>query len=716
MDDLAGPATLAPDDAALSGDLAALISIKSGDAFLVADPWGDVAGGSDGLFLNDTRLLSWFQLRVGEKRPSRLSSALSRDGSVFTFHGANLSLPPVGGKATPSGVIHLERKRCLHQSRMFERLRLTNYGREEIMVPIAVEYGVDFRDMFEVRGLPRAARGRRASPRLDGRSVVFGYSGLDDLDRTSVIAFSEPPWRMTQRRADFMFTLAPGKSVDLYGEVGSEAAEPPAKDRFNRAMAGARRAVREVKDRGARLTVADGAFGAWLDQSRADVAVLTTKLPTGPYPYAGIPWFSTPFGRDGIITAWQLLWLEPSLAEGVLRYLASRQATAISAFGDAQPGKIMHETRQGEMARLGEVPFALYYGGVDTTPLFLALAGAYLERTGDEAFVRALWPSLRSAAEWLATWGDANGDGLIDYARGAQSGLSNQGWKDSIDSVFHDDGRFALGPIAMVEVQGYAYAAWRAMAAMADRLGLAGADDWASRAEDVRVQVERRFWMEDRDFYGLAVDGAGDLCRPLTSNPGHLLFVGLPSADRAAKVTRRLLSARFDSGWGIRTLAAGMPRFNPMSYHNGSIWPHDTAFCVAGMARYGERAGVAKVLADLFEAAKHFEMRMPELLCGFAREPTEPPIAYPVACRPQAWAAGSTFLMLQACLGLSVHADQRQVRLVRPCLPAGIDHLDIDGLALGDARVDIRFRRMGDQVAVTSGPGSDRSVSVVLEG
>jgi glycogen debranching enzyme len=265
-------------------------------------------------------------------------------------------------------------------------------------------------------------------------------------------------------------------------------------------------------------------------------------------------------------------------------------------------------------------------------------------------------------------------------------------------------------------VQGYAYAAWRAMAIIAKRLGEPGADAWAARAETMRARVEDSFWMEDIGHYGLARDGAGELCRPESSNPGHLLFVGLPRRDRALRVTRRLLSSRFDSGWGIRTLAKDAARFNPMSYHNGSIWPHDTALALYGMARYGERQGVAKVLCDLFEAAGSFGMRMPELLCGFSREPDEPPIAYPVACRPQAWAAGSTFMMLQACLGLSISGTRREVRIVRPTLPAGMARLSIDGLAVGESKVDLRFQLIGQSVAVTPGPGSDRTVSVVLEG
>ncbi|HEV2364255.1 MAG TPA: glycogen debranching N-terminal domain-containing protein [Caulobacteraceae bacterium] len=716
MDDLAGPARLDSDEAAQTGDLDQAVSIKSLDSFLVCDPWGDIGGGAYGLFIDDTRVLSRLRLLLGGLRLSRLSSALSPDGAVFTVHGANHALPPVGGTAAPRGILHVERKRCLYQMRLYERVRLTNYALEEVMAPLSFDYAADFRDMFEVRGIRRAARGADHEAQANGRHVVFGYRGLDGVERRSVLAFSEPPWRMGPHKAEFMFTLAPGQTLRLYLEAGAEEGEPPSRERFNRALAGARGSVRESREKGARVRASDGAFQAWLDQSRADLAVLTTRLPTGPYPYAGIPWFSTPFGRDGIIAAWQMLWLEPSLAAGVLRYLAGRQARAASAFEDAAPGKIMHETRRGEMAALKEVPFGLYYGGVDTTPLFVALAGAYFERTGDKRLIDELWPSLLAAIGWMAEAGDSNGDGMIDYVRGTQSGLANQGWKDSIDSVFHDDGRFASGPIALVEVQGYAYAAWRAMAAMGRARACPDAVAWEARAEATRALVEDRFWMEDRGFYGLAIDGDGELCRALTSNPGHLLFLGLPSAPRAARATRRLLSNRFDSGWGLRTLAAGSIRYNPMSYHNGSIWPHDTGLAVAGMARYGERQGPAKILGDLFEAAKHFQMRMPELLCGFAREATEPPIAYPVACRPQAWAAGSTFMMLQACLGLSIDSAKREVRLVRPRLPDGVDHLAIDDLALGQARVALRLQRLGDSVAVTPGPSSDASISVVLEG
>ena len=693
-----------------------LLSLKDGDTFMVADSFGDVLGGVDGLFSGDTRILSRYSLWIGGHRPSKLSFGLSRDNAAFTFNGANLDLPPVGGRTTPRGVIHLERRRCLSGGRMFERLRFTNFGLDEVMAPISFSYAADFRDMFEVRGLTRARRGHVAEPTVTGRGVLFSYEGLDRVTRTGALEFSESPWRMTAGRADFMFSLSPNRPLDLFVEAGPTVEDRPGETRFFQVEDKAHETVRQTRDTGAIVTASDSAFQAWITQSRVDVAALTTALETGPYPYAGIPWFSTPFGRDGIITAWQLLWLDPGLARGVLTYLASRQATATSTFADSQPGKIMHETRRGEMAALGEIPFGLYYGGVDTTPLFVALAGAYLRRTDDRALIRRLWPALLAAVTWLESRASTRGDGLIDYERAERSGLTNQGWKDSVDSVFHADTHLAKGPIALVEVQGYAFAAWREMAHMAGQLGEDGADAWAKRAEVMRETVEARFWMEDQGFYALAIDGEGEVCRPLSSNPGHLMFVGLPRRDRAAKVTARLLSQDFDSGWGIRTLAQGQARFNPMSYHNGSIWPHDCALALSGMALYGEREGIAKIMADMFEASRNFDMRMPELLCGFTRVRHEPPIAYPVACMPQAWAAGSTFMMLQASLGLSIDAARKEVRLVRPRLPDGVNHLSVEHLEIGSGWVDLHFHRLEGRIAVIPGPCSDPSVTLILEG
>ncbi|QUD88822.1 amylo-alpha-1,6-glucosidase [Phenylobacterium montanum] len=713
MDDHSGHVGTVEESAVTTS--AELLSLKDGGVFLVADSQGDIVGAADGMFDNDTRILSQFVFLVGDVKPAPLSHGLSKDNAVFTCHGANRTLPPVGERNTPRGVVHIERKRTLWRGRMFERIRCTNFGLDEVMLPISFDYAADFADMFEVRGVKRPARGQLFPTDTDGRRAVFGYQGLDGETRRSALVFSEPPWRMTTHRADFMFSLPSEGRLDLHIEAGQLVDEVPSAERFAAAVSGARRAIVERRRRGAGLVCSDHAFAAWIEQSRADISLLTTDLETGAYPFAGIPWFSTPFGRDGILTSWQMLWLDPSLAKGVLTYLAKRQATAMSRFQDSEPGKIMHETRKGEMAALGEVPFGLYYGGVDTTPLFVALAGAYLQRTDDVALIDAIWPAVCKAMAWIETYGDSNGDGLIDYQRGAESGLTNQGWKDSEDSVFHADGRLPQGPVALVEVQGYAYAAYRAMAQMAERLAEDDPEVWNRKAEVLRERVEERFWMAEHGYYGIAIDGEGELCATETSNAGHLLFSGLPDMHRAGQVIRRLRSPDFDSGWGLRTVAVGASRYNPMSYHNGSVWPHDTSLCIAGMARYGERLGPVKLLDDLLQASQTFNLRMPELFCGFAREMGEPPIAYPVACVPQAWAAASVFLILQACLGINISAARREVRLIRPMLPMGVEGLTLQGIEIGDARVSLSLRRHEGGVSVTPEAGSDRSIAVVLQ-
>lgn len=478
----------------------------------------------------------------------------------------------------------------------------------------------------------------------------------------------------------------------------------------------ARRSIRGKLHSGASLRASNPVFDDWLAKSRADLALLRTDLDTGPYPYAGIPWFSTCFGRDGIITALQMLWLDPALARGVLAFLARNQAVETSAFRDSAPGKIMHETRRGEMAALGETPFGKYYGGVDTTPLFVMLAGAYAQRTGDQQFIDAIWPALEKAIGWIEGAGDSNRDGLVDYERALGSGLANQGWKDSNDSVFHADGSDPVGPIALVEVQGYVFAAFLAMAEMSVLRGDAeAAAHYAARAETTRAAIESRFWMDNQRFYALAIDGSGKLCAVRASNAAHLLYVGAVSRERARPVIDGLMSAAFMSGWGVRTLSTDEARYNPLSYHNGSVWPHDTAIAAAGMARYGERDGVLRLLAGTFEAAVRFDMRLPELFCGVERRGAgDAPVAYPVACMPQAWAAGAPFMMLQACLGVSVDF-RRGVRVRRPRLPLGVEILTISDLEIGGRSETLTFQRVGPKVAVFSDRYFGGAVPLVAE-
>ena len=692
-----------------------LFALKDGDTFVVCNPLGDIEGGSDGLFRNDTRVLSKFSLRLAGARPALLSMARSRDNVFLTADLVNNPLTPLGGHTTPGGVVHIQRAKVLWNGTLYERISCMNYGDCESVLPFTLQFGSDFVDIFQVRGAVRKRHGRIRAPELSDRVLTLRYEGLDGVLRSTAITFSEPPSHLAANEASFSVTLAPGATKEIYLEIGQKVTGTPDRMRFRDAAAKARWGMRKGLRRSARPVTSGHLFNEWLERSRSDLALLTTELPTGPFPYAGMPWFSTPFGRDSIITALQNLWLDPGLARGVLSYLAQTQATETSSFKDSAPGKIMHETRKGEMTALGELPFGLYYGGIDTTPLFVMLAGAYADRTGEIELIDTLWPHLCTALNWIESVIDNDDRALFVYSRAASTGLANQGWKDSQDSVFHKDGRMAKGRIGLVEVQGYAFAAFRAMARLAERRSdPESAARWRACMEDLRARVEQQFWMEKESFYGIAVDGDGSLCEVRASNPGHLLFVGLPLPERAQSVIHQLSSAAFDSGWGIRTLAAGEVHFNPMSYHNGSVWPHDTALCAAGFARYGARQAVVRLMSEMFEAAATFDMQLPELFCGFPRSAGEPPIAYPVACMPQAWSAGAVFMILQACLGIRIDGWKREIHIKHPRLPIGIDNLVLRNLAIGNHKLDLLFERLADQVVVTPETADVDAVSVVV--
>jgi glycogen debranching enzyme len=448
------------------------------------------------------------------------------------------------------------------------------------------------------------------------------------------------------------------------------------------------------------IYVANQAFNDWLSRSKADLNMMLTHTPSGPYPYAGVPWFNTSFGRDGIITAMCVLWIDPLVARNVLSYLASTQATKLAPEIEAEPGKIIHETRKSEMAILHEIPFGHYYGSVDVTPLFIMLAGAYYRRTADAQFISSIWPNIEAALRWIDEYGDCDKDGFVEYSKHAVKGLVQQGWKDSNDSVFHSDGSLAEGPIALCEVQGYVYAAKRFVSEMAGVFGKSQlAERLMKQARMLRKHFEEAFWCEDLSTYALALDGEKKQCRVRTSNPGHCLFTGIACREHALNVARTLMADDSFSGWGIRTVSSNELRYNAMSYHNGSIWPHDNALIARGFARYGQQRFTSQIVTGMLDASMFLELhRLPELFCGFTRRPGEGPIAYPVACAPQAWAAASAFALLEACLGITVRASPATVLFRHSHLPSSLPEVEIRNLQIGSATVDLAVRRTGDSV------------------
>ena len=675
------------------------------DTFAVFDRAGAISADArqeQGVYHRGTRYVSRLDLRIDGERPMTLSSSVVRDNALLAVDLTNPDLSRNGVVAVPHGTIHLYRGCVVENGLCHQRLRVHNFSASEVSFELRIRLEADFADVFEVRGTPRSRRGKQEPPEEHPDGIAIVYRGLDGVLRRTRLRCRPAPAQVLPKEVRFQLALAPREERELSFEVAcTEGAvdepSPPYGD-----VASRRDAEQEaLRLHEAHVHSSSGLFDGWLHRSQSDLRMLLTRTNHGLYPYAGVPWYSTPFGRDGIITALQMLWTQPEVAAGVLRFLAATQATHSSAEEDAEPGKIVHEMRHGEMAALREVPFGRYYGAVDTTPLFLALAGEYLHATGDLELIRHLWPSFQAALAWIETHGDRDGDGFVEYARRSRTGLSNQGWKDSFDAVFHADGRLAEGPIALCEVQAYVFAAHRAMAEMARALGDESlARGQADRAEELRRRFEAAFWCEELATYALALDGEKRPCRVRTSNPGHCLAMRLVRPERAHQVATTLTEDAFFSGWGIRTVAMGEARFNPMSYHDGSVWPHDNALAALGFAQYGLKAAALAVLEHFFLASLSFELRrMPELFCGFPRRPGSGPTLYPVACSPQAWASGAVLMMLRAVLGLDVDGVREQVTFSNPMLPAFLDVVHIEGLRVGRSRVDLRVHRYADGAA-----------------
>jgi glycogen debranching enzyme len=684
----------------------ALRNLKHGDAFSVLDSCGDIGTAGDtaeGLFYRDTRFLSRFEVRIEGERPLLLKSVVHEDKAALTVHLTNPDIQLAEDEKLPRDTIFLERTKFLWKAVCYERISIRNYTSVQRRLGVDLLFEADFHDLFEVRGTKRLRHGKVLAHVVKPDCVAFHYEGLDKIERRTVIRFAPAPQSIETNRATITVDLAPFEQTSLFIAVACEedgVQEAASESNFFRAYRDTRRARRAATANIATVTSSNETFDEVVCRATSDAYTLITQNELGPYPYAGIPWFSTIFGRDGLITAMLMLWMDASIARGVLKTLAATQATGFDPQSDAQPGKILHELRHGEMANLREVPFKRYYGSVDATPLFVMLAGMYLERTGDRETILEIWPNIEAALQWIDQYGDIDKDGFVEYSRAAASGLANQGWKDSHDAIFHADGTGAEGAIALCEVQGYVYAAKQYASGMASAFGL---NELAARlllqAEQLRVNFDAAFWCEDIGTYALALDGAKRPCHVLTSNAGHTLFSGIAAPERVARIAENLLSSDGFSGWGIRTLALGQPRYNPMSYHNGSVWPHDNALIAMGLARYGLKAEAARVFGGIFNAAWHQELRrLPELFCGFIRRPHRSPTPYPVACAPQAWAATAIFGMLGACLGLELVHQKNEIRFREPVMPDFLDELIIRNIRLGTTYADVRLHRYGRDV------------------
>jgi glycogen debranching enzyme len=682
-------------------------TLKHGDMFAMFDHSGDIIsalGNPEGIFYRDTRHLSHLSLSICGTRPMLLSSTLRDDNAALTCDLTNPDFYEADHIVLEHDLIHLRRVKYLWKGATFERLAIRNFSETRQHIKLKLEFAADFADLFEVRGAHRESRGMFHPTEVKSDAVTLAYTGLDERRRETRLRFAPQPTRLDGNRAVFELELDPHERVVIFVEIHCDSFMPnsPPQKLFFAALRESRRALRRSASRATAIVTSNDVFNEGIRRSISDLYMLTTDLPKGPYPYAGIPWFSTVFGRDALITALQTLWADPMITRGVLGHLAATQADFKNEAADAEPGKILHEARRGEMAELGEVPFRRYYGSVDATPLFVMLAGAYLERTSDVEEIQKLWPHIEAALQWIDVYGDRDHDGFVEYDRKSPEGLINQGWKDSHDSIFHADGSLARGPIALVEVQGYVYAAKCAAAAIARRLGFSDRASILDReAGDLRRRFDAAFWDEALGTYVLALDGDKRPCRVRSSNAGHALFTGLALPERAERVVNTLMGSAFFSGWGIRTIAATESRYNPMSYHNGSVWPHDNAIIALGFARYGFHQQVAQVFKGLFQASTYIDLRrLPELFCGFSRMRTQGPTFYPVACSPQAWAATAPLALLQACMGLGFDPENRHVIFNRPVLPEFLDEVRLTGLSIADARIDVQLRRTGTDVAV----------------
>ena len=689
-----------------------LLTIKEGRVFVCSSRNGDIHPGlatGEGLYADDSRYLSELLLKIGGTTPVLLSSSAGFGYEAFVeLTNATLRHVIHESDAIPQMTLIVRRTR-LTAERVYERIEVRNHGARLAETDLELSFAADFADIFEVRGMrKRMSRGQALRPKRNGRGLSFAYVGEDELFRETIIDLRPDPAELDLSeeggRATWALRLEPGEALRIEVTVEpSLGGERKRRRSFETAVTKVQESSQQWRASCTQIGSPHRSFNRFIDASLRDLNALRTPSDGSDVITAGIPWYVAPFGRDSLITCYETLMLKPSLARDALLFLARHQAQADDPLRDAEPGKILHELRVGELARAGYIPFNPYYGTADATPLFLMLAGAYYRWTADLETMVQLRPAFDAALKWIDEHGDADGDGFVEYLRRSPGGLVNQGWKDSAGAVVHADGSRAEGPIALVEVQGYVYLAKERIAEVYEALG-AGDRARALRweAAGLKGAFNSAFWMPEEQSFALALDGDKRQVKSVTSNPGHSLYCAIADAEKGTAVAERLMAPDMFSGWGIRTLSTQSPAYNPVSYHNGSVWPHDNAIIAAGLKRYGFKDATQSIATALFEAATESpDSRLPELYCGFERRAHVPFVAYPVACRPQAWAAAVPFMLLQSMLGISARAPEGLLTVNKPELPSWLSRLEVKNIQIADSRVSLAFTRDGGVTSVS---------------
>jgi glycogen debranching enzyme len=636
------------------------------------------------------------------RAPLLLSTSADRPYSSH-IDLANQDLTAPDGTVTAvQGTINIRRTRVI-KDRLYERIRVKNYNASPVSMRVELSFASDFADIFEVRGLKRSQRGKLALPKAGKRSAVLAYLGQDNVFRETRISFELEPDEVEVAGEKVIIRwhveLEPSQTrvIPLTVEPRIAGSQGPV-ETFDAAVHLLRRSYEEWERGCTRVWTDNQLYNSLLTRAMRDLRALRTPTEHGEMVAAGIPWFVAPFGRDALMSCHQTLMINPDLTRTTLEVLAKYQAQEVDTWRDAEPGKILHEFRQGELANAHIIPHSPYYGSVDSTPLWLLLLGTYYRWTDDLGFCRELLPNVERALHWVDTYGDLDGDGFLEYQASSPRGLTNQGWKDSHDSVVHADGKIAQGPIALAEVQAYTYMAKLRIADIYQALGRKEkAAELRQQAAELKANFNERFWVESEQYFAEALDGEKRQVASVTSNPAHGLYCDIVDPERAHLMARRLLAPDMFSGWGIRTLSKASVAYNPMSYHNGSIWPHDNAFIGAGLKRYGHAKAANRLATALFDMAVTVDdMRLPELFCGFTRRSPQRPVAYPVACSPQAWASGAPFLLLQAMLGISATAPENTLLVKKPHLPPWLNTVELHNLRVGRSTISVVFRRQGE--------------------